>query len=68
MLPMGEADSQGSEMWEILFVPVLVGNNVLRNVALNYADVHRRTCNSSRGEPTLHGGAEMRASIAGCER
>jgi hypothetical protein len=55
-------------MWEILFVPVLVGNNVLRNVALNYADVHRRTCNSSRGEPTLHGGAEMRASIAGCER
>ena len=31
-------------MWEILFVPVLVGNNVLRKVALNYADVHRRTC------------------------
>ena len=27
-------------MWEILSVPVLIGNNVLRNVALNYANVH----------------------------
>ena len=51
-------------MWEILFVPVLVGNNVLRNVALNYADVHRRTCSSSRGEPTLAARrCEQRASI-----